>query len=139
MWLLRILGAAAALLVVAYLIRRGTSRVQPRSAEDSVISRSVGGGTWFTTFIPWGVTWPLVRLDQFAWGIRVGPNSPWIAWAMPTTEMAWGDIERVRHTKTTIRFTRKDVPGWVSFGFPGYEPASVLLVALQEHGIPYEG
>ena len=57
---------------------------------------------------------------------------------MPTTEMAWGDILRVRRTKTTIRFTRRDVPGWVSFGFLGYEPAPVLLMALQEHGIPYE-
>jgi len=138
MWLLRILGASAALVLVAFAIRRGTSRAETGLPEGGAVSTSVGGGTWFTSPLPWGVTWPLVRLDQFAWGIRVGPNFRWIAWAMPTTDMTWSDIVRVRRTTTTIRFTRKEARGWVSFGFLGYAPAPVLLAALQEHGIPCE-
>jgi hypothetical protein len=57
---------------------------------------------------------------------------------MPTTDITWGDILRVRRTTMTIRFIRRGVRGWVSFGFLGYVPAAELLAALQEHGIPYE-
>ena len=88
---------------------------------------------WF----PWGATWPLVRLDQFEWGIRIGPNLRWLAWTLPTTDMRWSDIVQVRRTMTTIRFTRQGVAGWVSFGYLGYEPNPSLLSALQDHGIPY--
>ena len=137
-WLLRIVGAIAALLVVVVVIRRRASRVESGLLEGTAVASSVGGGTWFAWSFPWGATWPLVRLDQFTWGIRIGPNFRWIAWAMPTTDMKWSDILRVKRTTTTIRFTRKNAPGWVSFGFLGYQPPPLLVAALEEHGITYE-
>jgi hypothetical protein len=36
----------------------------------------VGGGTWFTMWWPIGATWPLVRLDLFSWGMRIGGLDP---------------------------------------------------------------
>jgi hypothetical protein len=140
MWLLRVLGVSAGLFIVFIAIRRGTFRVEPRSHEGEAVNSAVGGGTWFSMWCPWGATWPLVRLDQFAWGVRIGPNLPLMAWVLPTTDMRWSDILGVRRTKMTIRFTRRETPShWVSFGYLGYEPDPGLVAALREHGIPYGG
>lgn len=135
---LQVLGAMAALVIVFVAIRRGTTRVNSESPRAEAVRSCVRGRTWFSMWLPWGATWPLVRLDQFTWGIRVGPNHPVLAWILPTTDMRWADILSVRRTRMTIRFIRRDSPNhWVSFGYLGYAPDPALVVALQEHGVPF--
>jgi len=99
----------------------------------------VGSGSWSTAFVPFMTTWPLVRLDQFAWGIRVGPNPRFMSFMptfMPPTEMSWEGILVVRRTGSTLRFTTKSTPDrWVSFR-PGADPR--LIAAIVEHGVNYQ-
>jgi hypothetical protein len=99
----------------------------------------VGSGSWSTAFVPFMTTWPLVRLDQFAWGIRVGPNPRFMAFMptfMPPTEMSWEGLLNVRRTGSTLRFTTKSEPDrWVSFR-PGTDPR--LISAIVEHGVNYQ-
>jgi hypothetical protein len=115
------------------------SRRKYRSAtgEPPAISL-VGGGSWSTALVPLTATWPLVRLDQFAWGIRVGPNPRFMSFMltfMPPTEMSWEGLLIVRRTGSTLRFTTKSAPNrWVSFR-PGTDPR--LIAAIVEHGVNY--
>ena len=116
------------------------ARQTNRSANgDPPVISLVGAGSWSTALVPFTSTWPLVRLDQFAWGIRVGPN-PWFMSFMPTsmppTDMPWEDMLIVRRTRTTLRFTTKSAPDrWVSFR-PGDDPR--LIAAIVQHGVNYQ-
>lgn len=107
---LSVLGAIVA--VVLFLVvpkRAATLRaVEKTSADEEPTWSLVGGGSWFgPRSWPISATWPLVRLDYFSWGIRVGPNMSWVAWAVPTTEMAWSEILVARRTGQGVRFTLK--------------------------------
>jgi hypothetical protein len=99
----------------------------------------VGSGSWSTAFVPYMTTWPLVRLKQFAWGIRVGPNPRFMSFMptfMPVTEMSWEGMLIVTRTRTTLRFITKSTPDrWVSFR-PGDD--SRLIAAIVEHGVNYK-
>jgi len=96
----------------------------------------IGGGTWFTMWWPISATWPLVRLDLFSWGVRIGPNLPAVAWLLPTTNLRWSEILVVRRTRATLRFTSKVAPNhWVSFG-PKVDQR--LVEALKQHGVNYQ-
>src|SRR5450631_2884780 len=111
------------------------SRQTKRSAKgDLPIFSLVGGGSWSTAFVPFTTTWPLVRLDQFAWGVRVGPNPSFMSFMptfMPTTEMRWEEMLIVRRSRTTLRFTTRSAPdAWVSFR-PGDDAR--LIAAIVQH------
>ena len=136
-WAISIVGAIAAIVLLLWIPRRRVARWSKRTDNDEPVAISlVGGGTWFTMWWPLGATWPLVRLDQFSWGIRVGPNVRLMAWIIPTTDMRWAEILTVRRTRTTLRFTTRSAPNhWLSFG-PGVDPR--LVSAIVDHGVNYQ-
>ena len=135
-WVLSALGAGAG--IVLFLLvprRRATSPLVGVAPDERPSLTIVGGGTWFTMWWPLGATWPLVRLDQYSWGIRIGPNFPWLGWLLPTTDLPWSEILLARRARRTltIRFTRKATPRhWVSFR-PGVDPR--LVAVLRDNGV----
>jgi hypothetical protein len=135
---LSVLGAGAGVVVFLVVPRRAATFLIGEVASRDEPERSlVGAGTWIgPRFWPMSATWPLIRLEQFAWGIRVGPNFRWIAWAVPTTELRWSDISVAHRIRHSIRFClRSDPRRRVTFG-----PASDtgLIAALQRNGVPVE-
>lgn len=138
-WAVSVVGAIAAVVLLLLVPRRRAAAWSERSLATAPAACSfVGGGTWFTMWWPISGTWPLVRLDQFGWGVRVGPNYRWMAWFLPTTDMRWAEILLARRTRMTIRFTTRASPKhWVSFGYLGYSPDPRLVLAIQQNGVRY--
>lgn len=80
-----------------------------------------------------GATWPLVRLDQYSWGIRIGPRVRFVTWLLPTTDLPWSEILVVRRVWGGLAFTRRSgTYRWVTFGPVRDER---LTYALQQHGV----
>ena len=133
-WVLSVVGALAAVVLFLAIPRwLGHSPSEAAVTGESPALSLVGGGTWFGRWWPLGATWPFVRLDQYSWGIRIGPNLRWMGWLLPTTDLPWSEILFVRRTTMTLRFTRRSTPSrWVSFG-PGIDGR--LISTLQEHGV----
>lgn len=133
-WVMPLLGALAAAVLFLVVPRRRAAAMSERSMPDEPSAVSlVGGGTWFTMWWPLGATWPFVRLEQFSWGVRIGPNLRWTGWLFPTTDLPWSEILLARTTSTTIRFTTRSAPHrWVSFG-PNSDPR--LIDALRQNGV----
>ena len=133
-WPLSVVGAVAAIILGIVVPRHRVLAWSERLPSNEEASLSfVGGGTWFTKWWPITATWPLVRLEQYTWGLRVGPNFHWIAWYLPTTDMKWLEIRVVRQSKSMIRLAINSAPGqWVSFG-PHIDPR--LISVLRENGV----
>jgi len=113
-----VVGAVAAVIVFIVIPRRRVSAWSKRSqlSEESCFTLR-GGGVWFSRWWPIGASMPLVRLEQFSWGLRVGPSFNWISWYVPTTDLRWSEILVARRTGKQIRFLCRTAPGqWVSFG-----------------------
>ena len=100
-------GAFVAIVLLQWLPRRRVATRSKRSViDDPPIISLVGGGSWFTMWWPLGATWPFVRLDQFSWGIRIGPNLRLMSFLVPTTDMRWAEMLVVRRTRMTFASPR---------------------------------
>jgi hypothetical protein len=135
---LSVSGAVVAFILLLGIPRRAaTSRIAEVPSDEEPAQSFVGGGRWFGPgFWPVSATWPLVRLDEFGWGIRVGPNFRWIAWVVPTTELRWSEIVVARRLRSGIRFIlRSDPRRRVSFG-PSIDHR--LITVLQQNGVEFE-
>jgi hypothetical protein len=77
----------------------------------------LGGATWRTSHaVSLRASWPLVKLEIYAEGIRVGPSKRWFGWAVPEVELEWISIISIYGTRTGIHITRGDLPGsWILF------------------------
>jgi len=139
---LEIIGALAALVVFLVVPRRlAASRAASAIANEQPLLIVVGGGYWMG---PWwwpvGASWPFVRLEVFAWGVRVGPNFRWVTWAIPTTELTWSEIASAKRTRTFVRLTRRSLArAYIYFG-SGYgglwkSDNSSLVSALRAFGV----
>jgi hypothetical protein len=134
-----IVGAAAGVILLLVLPRRRSMAtvvgVHPTEVPPLNV---VGGGVWTEAWWPMSATWPLVRLEGFSWGIRIGPSTQALHWLIPTTEIAWQDIERARRLRMGIAFRRKS-SSWGSVRFTnsgGVPPA--LVSALRYYHVPYD-
>jgi hypothetical protein len=136
-WPLTVVGIALCLAIGFVIPRRKIARwSQPIGIREIPEFSIVGGGIWFPKWWPIGATWPLARLEQYSWGVRVGPNVRWAAWYLPTTDLRWDDILTAHRRTSTIRFTSKSALGqWVSFG-PRVDDR--LIVALKSNGVAVE-
>jgi hypothetical protein len=94
---LSIVGALLAIVLLLYLPRRqAMARVSVADAGQAPEAKFVGGGAWACKWWPVGATWPLVRLEAFEWGVRLGPNYRWISWFLPVTEVRWEDVQSAK-------------------------------------------
>jgi hypothetical protein len=134
-WGLSVIGAAAAIVLLLIVPRRRASKWSSGgSSTDSAELTVVGAGTWFTGWWPIGASWPFVRLEVFHWGIRLGPNFPWLSWLLPTTDLRWTEISGARRKWGALRCSVKSAPGqWFSFS-PSRDDR--LDAAFRQHGVP---
>ena len=131
---LSVSGAVVAFILLLGIPRTAaTFRIAEVPSDEEPAQSFVGGGRWFGPgFWPVCATWPLTRLEQFGWGIRVGPNFRWIGWVVPTTELRWSEILVARRVRTGIRFNlRSDPRRRVSFG-PSIDHR--LITVLRHNG-----
>ena len=62
-------------------------------------------GRWW----PFWVSGPLVRLDVYDWGVRIGgPESKWLGWIAPRVELAWPELAYAERRPTGLRLVRAD-------------------------------
>lgn len=111
-WELDVLGAIAAVILLLIVPRRrarSTAHAADQPDQAPVLTR-VGGGSWVTHWWPIRGTWPLVQLDVFRWGIRMGPHYRWISWFLPTTELAWTEIVAARRLRRGLRIKGGSAP-----------------------------
>jgi hypothetical protein len=110
--ILSVLGVIVVfILLVAVPRRAATSLVVEASSDEEPTWRLVGSGSWWGPWYwPLRTSWPLVRLEIFSWGVRVGPNMSWMAWAVPTTEMTWPEMLVARRTRAGVRFRPRSNP-----------------------------
>ena len=134
-----IVGAAAAVILLLVLPRRRSmANVQGVHPTEVPQLNVVGGGVWTEAWWPISATWPLVRLEGFSWGIRIGPSTRALHWLIPTTEIAWQDIERARRLRMGIAFRRRS-SSWGSVRFTSWSGVPPALVfALRYHHVPYD-
>ena len=140
---LAVIGAISALILLGYFPRRiATHRVDDITTAGAAEWSFTGGGTWVMSWWLVGATWPLVRMDVFSSGLRLGPRTRWIAWALPTTEILWSDITTAKDTFWGLRIRSRSFPrGWVAFnsakvGFPRIDEG--LLLVLKQYGVIVE-
>jgi hypothetical protein len=145
MIVLSIVGALLAIVLLLYLPRR-QAMARVADADRSQVSEAqfVGGGAWSCKWWPVGATWPLVRIEVFPWGVRIGPNYRWISWFLPVTEFRWEEVESARISsfwglKVQIR---RPSPSWIAFtsnrGLSLARTDSGLVSAFRQHGIDVE-
>jgi hypothetical protein len=129
------IGGVLVAIVAFLLIPRASSvhRLKDKPQGAPTLSMT-GGGIWMHTYWPVSATWPLVRLELFSWGVRVGPNVEKLDWLLPTTELTWAEIRSATHTTFGVRFRGVDAPGWIIFNrLSGLDPE--LWRQLNNHGV----
>lgn len=78
-------------------------------------------------------------------GVRIGLSVPWIAWAVPTTDLSWREILWVRPSgnpvQSKIEFRAKSPSkGWVQFTLGPLGRAEIdanLISALRLNEVPF--
>jgi hypothetical protein len=141
-WELDVAGALVAVVllwIVPY--RRTACTVNPtnRGGQAPILTR-VGGGSWFASWWPIGASWPLVQLDVFRWGIRMGPHYRWMRWLLPSTEFEWSEIVAARRLRGGLRIRGGSAPvKRLTFVVPGQRHDPELDGLLRSFGVPLEG
>lgn len=133
--LLSIGGALMAIIALLVIPRANATRLLPGKASEPSSMSITGGGVWLHTYWPVAATWPLVRFELFSWGMRIGPSSTKVSWALPTTEIAWTELRSATPTRTGIRLRRTGARGWVVFTSMSGLPRE-LWRQFHDHGVP---
>jgi hypothetical protein len=80
-------------------------RVRFRSGP---VSKLVGGLLWSVFGMPWRVSSPFALFQGYEEGIRIGPNSRWLAWLVPTWDLQWSEIAEATEYTGGIRVRPKE-------------------------------
>ena len=127
---------------VVVVFRRYNSPLHRRLdlPSEAPSSRFIGGMRWGggSTFGIGNATAPLVRLDLFDWGIRLGPSVSLLRSIVPTWEVRYSELQGAElvqgpvFASKAIRFRSIDAGGpmvfWTSTGLQ-------ILSLLAEHGV----
>ena len=127
---------------VVVVFRRFNSPLHRRLDLPSAapLSRFIGGTRWSgeSTFGIGNATAPLVRLDLFDWGIRLGPSVSLLRSFIPTWEVRYSELQGAEPVQgplfasKAIRFRSINAGGpmvfWTSTG-------PQILSLLAEHGV----
>jgi hypothetical protein len=99
----------ALLVVVPYVLSLHPSG-QATYAVAPQFSAVGSGATWHSgRWWPFWITGPLVRLDVYDWGIRIGgPDKMWLSWIAPRVELAWPELAYAERRPTGLRLVRAD-------------------------------
>jgi hypothetical protein len=99
----------ALLVVVPYVLAIHRSK-RANYTRPPTFSAVGAGATWHSgKWWPFWVSGPLVRLDVYDWGVRIGgPDSKWLGWIAPTVELAWPELAFAERRPTGLRLVQAD-------------------------------
>jgi hypothetical protein len=126
--------------VIRYFSGRATRRVELDQPVSTPLASFTGAMRWSNThgLGDGNATTPLAKFTLFDWGIRVGPSSRVLGFALPTIEMRYEEIQSVDPARSPffksacVRILANQAGAAVLFWTTD---GAALLEALRLHGV----
>lgn len=101
--------------------------------QDRAPERAFLGGS---LSVNWSVTWPLVRLEFFGWGIRLSGSVRLVRWLIKPWEARYEELAKVRLISSATSGVRFAVEGSTdAVVFWSFRDAGEIADRLEAHGV----